>query len=67
MAAPLRGEVWLADLGVTRGHEQGGRRPVLIFSVDAFNAGPAELVIVIPMTSTIRIVPAHIQVNPPEA
>ena len=67
MANPLRSEVWLADLGTTRGHEQAGRRPVLIFSVDAFNSGPAGLVIVLPFTSTIRNVPAHILVRPPEA
>ncbi len=66
MADPIRGEVWPADLGTTRGHEQAGRRPVLVLSVDAFNASPAELVIVLPLTSTIRNVPAHIRVNPPE-
>lgn len=67
MADPARGEVWLADLGATRGHEQAGRRPVLIFSVDAFNAGPAGLVVVLPLTSTIRNVPAHLLVTPSEA
>ncbi len=36
MADPIRGEVWLGDLGPTRGHEQSGKRPLLIFSVDAF-------------------------------
>jgi len=66
MADPLRGEVWLADLGATRGHEQGGRRPVLVLSVDIFNAGLAELVIVLPLTSTIRKIQAHIPINPPE-
>jgi mRNA interferase MazF len=66
MADPLRGEVWLADLGATRGHEQAGRRPVLVLSVDAFNAGPADLVIVLPITATIRPIPAHVAVNPPE-
>ncbi len=66
MADPLRGEVWLADLGATRGHEQAGRRPVLILSVDLFNAGPAQLVIVLPLTSTIRNVSAHIPIHPPE-
>jgi mRNA interferase MazF len=66
MPDPIRGEVWLGDLGPTRGHEQSGQRPLLIFSVDAFNAGPARLVIVLPLTSTIRNVPAHILVNPPE-
>jgi mRNA interferase MazF len=66
MADPLRGEVWEADLGATRGHEQAGRRPVLVLSVDAFNAGPAGLVIVLPLTSRLRTVPAHVLVQPPE-
>jgi len=66
MADPVRGEVWLADLGATRGHEQAGRRPVLILSVDPFNAGPAGLVVVLPLTSTIRNVAAHIRIDPPE-
>jgi mRNA interferase MazF len=66
MADPSRGEVWLADLGATRGHEQSGRRPVLVLSVDPFNSGPAGLVIVLPLTSTFRSVRAHIPVTPPE-
>ena len=51
------GEVWLADLGATRGHEQAGRRPVLVFSIDDFNSGPANLVVVLPLTSKFRGVP----------
>jgi mRNA interferase MazF len=66
MADPLRGEVWLGDLGPTRGHEESGKRPLLIFSVDSFNTGPAGLVVVLPLTSRLRGVPAHILVNPPE-
>lgn len=66
MSAPARGEVWLADLNPTRGHEQAGRRPVLVVSEDLFNRGPAGLVIVLPMTSTIRNVPSHVPVQPPE-
>ena len=30
MADPMRGEIWLADLGSGRGHEQAGQRPVLV-------------------------------------
>lgn len=37
MAGVLRGEVRWADLSPTRGHEQSGRRPVLILSADVFN------------------------------
>ena len=35
--------------------------------MDAFNADPAGLVVVLPLTSTIRNVPAHLLVTPPEA
>ncbi len=66
MSAPGRGEVWLADLNPTGGHEQPGRRPVLVVSEDLFNRGPAGLVIVLPMTSTIRNVPRHVPLSPPE-
>ena len=37
MARVLRGEVYWADLEPVRGHEQGGRRPVLVLSQDIFN------------------------------
>lgn len=37
MAAVLRGEVWWADLDPTQGHEQSGRRPMVILSQDVFN------------------------------
>jgi mRNA interferase MazF len=32
-----RGEIWLANLDPTRGSEQAGTRPVLIFQNDAIN------------------------------
>jgi len=37
VARLLRGEVRWADLSPARGHEQSGRRPVLILSADVFN------------------------------
>lgn len=37
MARVLRGEIRWADLRVTRGREQTGRRPVLVLSHDIFN------------------------------
>ena len=37
MARILRGEIYWADLGPTRGREQAGQRPVLILSQDVFN------------------------------
>jgi mRNA interferase MazF len=63
---PARGEIWLADLDPTRGHEQAGRRPVLVVSEDLFNRGPADLVIVLPVTSTVRPIPSHVRLSPPE-
>jgi mRNA interferase MazF len=69
MADPSRGEIWLADLGTGRGHEQSGRRPVLIVSDDAFNAGLAGLVMTVPLTSKVaksKNIPAHFRVDPPE-
>jgi len=63
---PCRGEVWLADLNPVRGHEQAGQRPVLVLSVDEFNHGPAELVIVLPLTTRDRAIPFHIPLIPPE-
>jgi len=37
MARVLRGEVFWADLNPTKGHEQAGRRPVVVLSHDIFN------------------------------
>jgi mRNA interferase MazF len=64
--SPQRGEIWLLDLDPTRGHEQAGRRPALILTVDTFNAGPADLVMAVPITKTIRPMPTHVIVRPPE-
>ena len=40
MPTPEFGEIWDADLEPVKGHEQGGFRPVLIISHDAFNSVP---------------------------
>src|SRR5215218_1604535 len=37
MARLLRGDIVWAELEPTQGHEQAGRRPVLILSQDVFN------------------------------
>jgi len=63
--SPQRAEVWLADLDPTFGHEQGGRRPPLVVSVDPFNAGASGLVVVLPLTSRLRSLPLHVPVAPP--
>lgn len=64
---PSRGEVWMVDLSPTRGREQDGMRPALVLSVDKFNHGPADLVIVVPMTTTQRRIPTHVPVPAGEA
>lgn len=64
--APLRGEVWILNYDPTRGHEQAGTRPALILSANTFNAGPADLVIVLPITSRSKGVRSHVAVQPPE-
>jgi mRNA interferase MazF len=61
-----RAELWLADLDPIRGHEQAGKRPVLIISEDLFNAGGADLVIAIPLTSVICSISSHVFLVPPE-
>jgi len=45
-----RGEIWLVGLDPMEGHEQKGRRPVLIISPDAFNQ-VTKVPVVLPITS----------------
>jgi len=45
-----RGEIWLVSLDPTSGHEQKGRRPVLIVSPEAFNR-ITRLPVILPITS----------------
>jgi mRNA-degrading endonuclease toxin of MazEF toxin-antitoxin module len=45
-----RGEIWLVSLDPTSGHEQRGRRPVLIVSPEPFNR-ITKVPIVLPITS----------------
>jgi len=45
-----RGEIWLVRLDPAEGHEQKGRRPVLIVSPEAFNR-VTKVPVVLPITS----------------
>src|SRR5277367_6710635 len=45
-----RGEIWFVSLDPTSGHEQKGRRPVLIVSPEAFNR-VTKVPVVLPVTS----------------
>ena len=63
---PSRGEIWFLNLDPTQGREQAGSRPALVISVDAFNHGLADLVVVLPVTSVAKGIPFHVAVSPPE-
>lgn len=62
---PERGDVWDVNLDPVLGHEQAGKRPCLVISVDDYNHGPAGLVAVVPLTSRNRGIPLHVPIEPP--
>jgi len=61
-----RGEVYMADPDPVVGHEQGGRRPFVVLSINPMNRATAELVIAIPLTTTNRDNELHVRLDPPE-
>jgi mRNA interferase MazF len=63
---PLRGEIWTVDLNPTIGREQRGMRPALVVSTNQFNRGPAELLVVLPVTSKKKGIPLHVEIANPE-
>jgi len=50
---PRRGEVWLADLNPTKGSEQAGVRPVIIFQ-NTLISKFSSTVITIPLTTNLK-------------
>ena len=57
------GDVLLADLDPVTGHEQGGRRPVLVLSGPSYNELRNEQLIVAAITSRQRELPFHVPVG----
>jgi mRNA interferase MazF len=55
MARILRGDIFWADLTPTRGHEQGGERPVLVLSHDTFNEGSGTVIAVVITSQQPRV------------
>jgi len=53
-----RGEIWWASLGEPRGSEPGYRRPVVVVQSDAFNRSRISTVLVVAITSNMRLVEA---------
>jgi mRNA interferase MazF len=45
------------------GREQAGTRPALVVSTDALNEGPSGVVLVVPLTSTCRQLPSHVEIE----
>lgn len=64
-AFPKRGEVWLVNWNPFRGSEQAGRRPARIIQNDIGNE-KAPTTIVTAISSSVRIYPMNVQINPPE-
>lgn len=64
MRRAQRGDIWLVDFGKPVGREQGYRRPAVIISSDRLNHSRAELAIVVPVTTTRRGLPSHIEIEP---
>lgn len=62
----MRGSIWVVDLDPTRGHEQAKKRPCLVLSVQQFNMGPAELAVIVPLTSQYRPLSWLVPLEPPE-
>lgn len=56
-----RGELYICDLNPVVGHEQGGRRPVLVMSGPAFGHIPG-LFLGLPLTTTDRGLIHHVPV-----
>jgi mRNA interferase MazF len=58
-----RGDIVVADLSLVVGHEQGGRRPVMVLSPLTYNAWPIQMVIVAPIASADRRLPHHVPIG----
>ena len=59
-----RGDIWLANLNPTRGSEQAGTRPVLIFQNDAINQFTTTI-LTIPLTTNLHraLLPSCIKIS----
>jgi len=62
---PVRGEVWLVNWNPARGSEQAGRRPALVIQNDIGNKH-ASTTIVAAISSSVKIYPMNVKLNPPE-
>jgi len=54
----IRGEIWWAEFGIPYGSEIGYDRPVLIVQDDSFNESRIKTIVVLPMTTNLRLLDA---------
>lgn len=66
LARIKQGEIHIGDPDPVVGHEQGGRRPFLVISVNSMNNSPVELAVAVPLTTTDRQSKLHVRLDPPE-
>jgi len=59
-----RGDIWLVDFGNPVGRERAGVRPAVVLSADRHNEGRSGVLMVVPLTTTRRGLPSHIEIEP---
>lgn len=60
----LTGEVVMVDFGNPIGSEAGFRRPAVLITADAFLRFQPTTVFVVPLTSSPRSFPSHVEIVP---
>jgi mRNA interferase MazF len=65
----IRGEIWWAEFGIPYGSEIGFSRPVLIVQDDCFNESNIKTIVVLPLTTNLRLLnaPGNVLVRKKEA
>jgi mRNA interferase MazF len=54
----IRGEIWWAEFGIPYGSEIGYTRPVLVVQDDSFNESKIKTIVVLPLTTNLRLLDA---------
>ena len=54
----IRGEIWWAEFSIPYGSEAGYTRPVLIVQDDSFNKSKIKTIVVLPLTTNLRLADA---------
>jgi len=54
----IRGEIWWAEFGIPYGSEAGFTRPVLVVQDDSFNESRIKTIVVLPLTTNLRLLEA---------